>query len=111
VLKRKRPLAVRNTLENRLWARLKLIDGIRWRRRVTFKTFLLDFVAHDARLVIELLDGEPGRTKTGQVVRDRLLNEYGYTILRLWRDEAQADLAGAVARIKTVLSDLSAHDS
>ena len=111
MLKRKIPLGARNTLENRLWLRLKLIEGVRFRRRVTFKTFLLDFVAHDARLVIDLLDGEPGRAKTGQIVRDRLLSESGYTILRLWRTEAERDPSAAIARIKTVLADLSAHDS
>lgn len=111
MLKRKAPLGARNTLENRLWARLKLIDGTRWRRRATFKTFQLDFVEHTARLVISLEDGEPGRARTGQIVRDRLLNEAGYTILRLWRAEAERDLGTVLSRIKTVLVDLSAHDS
>ena len=111
MLKRKAPLGARNTLEARLWARLKLIEGVRFRRRATFKTFTLDFVEHTARLVISLEDGEPGRARTGQIVRDRLLSESGYTILRLWRAEATRDLSAAMARIKTVLADISAHDS
>ena len=110
-MQRKAPLGARNTLEARLWARLKALEGHRFRRRATFRTFTLDFVAHDARLVISLEDGEPGRARTGQIVRDRLLGEAGYVILRLWRTEAARDLSGAVARIKTVLADLSAHDS
>lgn len=111
MLKRKAPLGARNTLETRLWARLKALEGFRFRRRATFKTFTLDFVEHTAKLVISLEDGEPGRAKTGWIVRDRLLSEAGYTILRLWRAEATRDLGAAVARIKTVLADLSAHDS
>lgn len=111
MLKRKAPFGARNTLEARLWARLKLIEGGRFRRRATFRTFTLDFVAHDAGLVISLEDGEPGRAKTGRIVRDRLLNEAGYTILRLWRTETARDLSAAVTRIKTVLADLSTHDS
>ena len=94
-----------------MWARLKLIEGASFRRRVIFKTFRLDFVDHDARLVISLEGGEPGRARTGQIVRDRLLSESGYTILRLWRDEAMQDPDRAVMRIKTLLDDLSAHDS
>jgi very-short-patch-repair endonuclease len=111
VLKRKTSLGARNTLEARLWARLRLLEGFRFRRRATFKTFTLDFVEHDARLVISLEDGEPGRAMTGRIVRDRLLSEQGYVILRLWRTEAARDLGGAIQRIKTVLADLSTHDS
>lgn len=111
MLKRKAPLRARTTLEARLWVRLKGLEGVRFRRRTTFKTFTLDFVEHGTRLVISLEDGEPGRARTGQIVRDRLLSEGGYTILRLWRAEATRDLSAAVARIKTVLADLSAHDS
>lgn len=110
-MRRKAPLGARNTLEARLWARLKTLEGFRFRRRATFRTFTLDFVEHTARLVISLEDGEPGRAKAGQVVRDRLLGEAGYTILRLWRTEAARDVAGAIARIKAVLADHSAHDS
>ena len=110
-MQRKAPLGARNSLEARLWARLKLIEGTRFRRRATFRTFTLDFVEHDARLAISLEDGEPGRARTGQIVRDRLLSEAGYTILRLWRAEAARDVSAAVSRIKTVLADLSAHDS
>ena len=93
MLKRKAPLRAGATLEARLWLRLKLIEGTRFRRRASFKTFTLDFVEHNARLVILLEDGEPGRSRTGQVVRDRLLGEAGYVILRLWRAEAVRDLS------------------
>jgi very-short-patch-repair endonuclease len=108
VLTRKVPLRPRATLENRLWARLRLLG---FRRRATFKSFTLDFVAHDVRLVVSLEDGQPGRSKTGQIARDRLLNEAGYVILRLWRSEAEQDMGAALSRIKTVLADLSAHES
>jgi very-short-patch-repair endonuclease len=40
-------------------------------------------------------------------VRDRLLSEQGYVILRLWRQEAERDLSGAVHRIKSVLEDIA----
>jgi very-short-patch-repair endonuclease len=104
-VRRKVPLRSRNTLENRLWARLREIEGARFRRKSPFRTFTLDFVEHDARLVVSLDDGEPGRRST-HIVRDRLLSEQGYVILRLWRLEAERDLHAAVGRIKAVLEDL-----
>ena len=57
-------------------------------------------------LVICLEDGEPGR-RSNTIVRDRLLSEQGYVILRLWRREVERDLHGAVQRIRAVLDDLS----
>ena len=105
-MQRKTPLRARNTLDIRLWARLKALEGYRFRRKSPFRTFTLDFVEHDAGLVVFLEDGEPGRQRTGSVVRDRLLSEQGYVILRLWRREVERDLHTAVTRIKAVLEDL-----
>ena len=110
-MQRKTPLRARNTLENRLWARLRALEGVRFRRQSPFRSFTLDFVEHDSRLVIALLDGAPGKTQPVHIVRDRLLSEQGYVILRLWRSEVDRDLAGAVHTIRAVLADLAAHDS
>jgi very-short-patch-repair endonuclease len=110
-MRRHRPLAPRTDLEARLWARLRELDGYRFRRRAPFRTFTLDFVEHDARLVISLEAGAPGSRSPVHIVRDRLLNEQGYVILRLWREEAMRDLAGAIQRVRSVLADLSAFDS
>ena len=106
-MQRKVPLKTRNTLENRLWVRLRALEGYRFRRKSPFKTFTLDFAEHELGLVISLEDGEPGR-RSHHIVRDRLLNEQGYVILRLWRGEAERDLPSALHRIRTVLDDLRA---
>jgi len=105
-MRRKAPLRTRATLENRLWARLREMAGYRFRRRAPFRTFTLDFVEHDIGLVIDLADGEPGR-RSNTIVRDRLLNEQGYVILRLWRREIERDVSDALQRIKRVMEDLS----
>lgn len=105
-MRRKAPLRSRATLENRLWAQLREMEGCRFRRKAPFRTFTLDFVEHDIGLVIDLAGGELGR-RSNTIIRDRLLNEQGYVILRLWRREVERDLHGAVQRIRAVLDDLS----
>ena len=105
-MQRKKPLGVHATLEARLWAQLKALDGYRFRRKSPFRTFILDFIEHDRRLVISLEAGEPGKRST-HIVRDRLLSEQGYVILRLWRGEAERDLQGALHRVKSVLEDMA----
>ena len=104
MIQRKVPLRPRNTLETRLWARLRALEGTRFRKKSPFRTFLLDFVEHDRRLVISL---EDFGKRSAHIVRDRLLSEQGYVILRLWRQEAERDLASAVHRICAVLEDLN----
>ena len=74
-MQRRRPLAPRNDLETRLWLRLRELDGYRFRRRAPFRTFTLDFVEHDARLVISLEEGAPGSRSPVHIVRDRLLSD------------------------------------
>jgi very-short-patch-repair endonuclease len=112
-MQRRRALGPRNDLDARLWVRLREMreQGWRFRKGVTFRTFRLDFVAHEARLVIELVDGEPGRDRAVHPVRDRLLAEQGYVILRFWRAEAARDLSGTLHKIRAVLDALSTSDS
>ena len=110
-MQRKTPLRPRASLENRLWERLREMEGYRFRRKSPFRTFTLDFVEHDMRLVIALETGSPGRSPhkkgAGYIVRDRLLSEQGYVILRLWRDEAERDLSGTLQKIRSVLEDIA----
>lgn len=113
-MQRRRALKPRSGVDARLWTRLNELkeQGWHFRKGAPFKTFTLDFVEHEARLVIDLLEDEPGRTRPlARIVRDRLLSEQGYVILRLWRVEAERDLHSAVHRIRGVLEDLAGADS
>jgi very-short-patch-repair endonuclease len=96
-----------NDVEARLWAKLREFDelGYRFRRKAPFKSFILDFVEHDALLVVELDDGQPGQPQSPNVARDHMLREAGYTVLRFWKSEAAHDLAGVISSIRRVLED------
>ncbi len=88
-MQRKRPLQRDPGIENRLWLHLKALEGYRFPSRAgTFRTFRLPFVEHEALLVVELDDGRR------YAVRDRLLREAGYTILRFLRADCVAKSAG-----------------
>ena len=94
-------------IEARLWAKLREFDalGYQFHRKAPFKSFILDFVEHDALLVVELEDGEPGQAQSRNVARDHMLAEAGYTVLRFWRNEAARDLPSVIAAIRQVLED------
>ena len=101
-MQRKRPLRRPAEIEHLLWLRLRSLKERGWhfRKASPFRSFLLPFVEHDALLVVEL---EAGRN----AVRDRLLREAGYTILRFPRADAAVNLSAVIATIRGVLEDRS----
>src|ERR1700754_4041862 len=100
-MQRKQALRREATIEDLLWLRLKALEGWHFRRKSSFQTFTLQFVEHDALLVVELESDSATRSP----VRDRLLHEAGYTILRFPRAEAEVDLTVAIDIIRKVLQD------
>jgi very-short-patch-repair endonuclease len=88
-------------LSDLLWLRLKALEGWHFRKASSFRTFTLPFVEHDALLVVELEADRANRSP----VRDRLLHEAGYTILRFPMTDAEAGLDAVMATIRAVLED------
>ena len=100
-MQRKHPLRRETAeVEELLWLRLRALKERGWHFRKTspFQSFLLPFVEHEALLVVEL-------EEQSNIVRDRLLREAGYTILRFPRDDALRDLDAVLDTIRAVLED------
>jgi very-short-patch-repair endonuclease len=99
-MQRTRPLRRKAELDYLLWLRLRTLKDQGWhfRRKAPFRSFLLPFVEHEALLVVDL---GPSRS----IVRDRLLREAGYTILRFSRSDAGQNLPGMIDTIQDVLRD------
>ncbi|MBV9043948.1 MAG: DUF559 domain-containing protein [Alphaproteobacteria bacterium] len=95
--------AEKTPFEKRLWAALRQLNRRGWhfRQQAPFRGYTLDFVEHNARLVIEL-DGAqhdaPGH-RVRDEVRDGVLTEQGYLTLRFWNSEVREDLTAVVERI------------
>jgi very-short-patch-repair endonuclease len=96
-MQRKRPLAPKPGQEHRLWLFLRSLkdEGWQFRKASPYRSFLLPFVAHDALLVIDI-------SERGNIVRDRLLREAGYTILRFAPSDS---LDSMRTTIRAVLKD------
>mgnify|MGYP006275780737 CR=1 FL=1 len=92
--------------EVRFWvlARQWRSDGLHFRRQAPFGPYILDFVCHRARLVVEL-DGS-GHATHSQIAYDRLhdgfLEGEGYRVIRLWNPaitEDQVDVFDWIHRV------------
>jgi len=73
-------------VEKHLWWKLRELNeqGYHFRRQSPFRAYVLDFVEHGARLVIELDGGQHGEPKqhAHDLRRDRFLTSQGYRTLR-----------------------------
>jgi very-short-patch-repair endonuclease len=100
-MQRKRPLGRELDIHGLLWLRLKVLESWHFRKGASFHTFTLPFVEHDALLVVEVETDRGNRSP----VRDRLLHEAGYTILRFPMADAEYSLDAVMTTIRAVLED------
>jgi very-short-patch-repair endonuclease len=102
-----------------LWRYLKAhrLDGLAFRRQTPMGPYMVDFVCHSARLVVEL-DGETHDFDARQqhdAIRDAWLASRGYHVLRFTNEEVLSALEGvltviretATARIRSAPPSLS----
>ena len=91
--------------EQLLWRRLrrKQIAGHRFRRQAPIGPYVVDFVCHDRKIVIELDGGQHADQVEQDARRDKLLAEQGFRVLRFWNNEVFENLDGVVIRITELL--------
>ena len=77
--------------ERNLWWKLRELKqlGFHFRRQAPFRSYILDFVEHNERLVIELDGGQHTvqKQRVRDARRDQMLASQGYRTLRFWNDE------------------------
>ena len=95
--------------ERRLWRSLRLLKhhGLHFRRQAPIGNYIVDFVCHRAKLVIELDGGQHGEPKQMQhdAVRTQFLESIGYRVHRFWNAETfrrEADIAEYVCALATL---------
>jgi very-short-patch-repair endonuclease len=64
--------------------------ALNWRRQAAFGDYILDFVSHSARLVIEVDGAQHAMSEdaANDAIRTEWLRGQGYKVLRFWNQEA-----------------------
>jgi len=109
---RNRAKQLRTTMtraETLLWRYLKAghLDGLSFRRQAPMGAFIVDFVCHTARIIVEL-DGEShdfAQRLQHDQVRDRWLAGRGYVVLRFTNDQVFKELKGVLLTIGETARD------
>lgn len=86
--------------ERRLWYALRALKplGYHFRRQAPFDSYILDFVEHSRKLVIEV-DGSQHalpENRLHDAQRDEVLRRRGYKVLRVWNNDVRENIAGVI---------------
>jgi very-short-patch-repair endonuclease len=97
-----RTLRKRSTdAEKLLWSRLRgrQFEGIKFKRQVPIGNYIVDFVALDLKLVIEVDGGQHNLRATQDAERTRILHEWGYHVVRFWNNDVLGNIDGVLEAI------------
>ncbi|MCC2609016.1 endonuclease domain-containing protein [Neorhizobium petrolearium] len=91
--------------ENMLWQAIRdrKLEGFKFRRQVPLRSYILDFVCFEARLIIEVDGAQHAESKSDEV-RDAFFQSQGFRVLRFWSDDVVKNLDGTVL---TILAELN----
>src|SRR5690348_5257772 len=82
--------------ESKLWHELRRrqIDGFRFRKQTPIGNYIVDFICHSARLIIEVDGGQHSEAIEYDTQRTNWLISQGYKVQRFWNNEVlqQIDL-------------------
>jgi very-short-patch-repair endonuclease len=92
--------------ERSVWRilRRKQVAGLKFRRQAVMGRYIVDFVCHERRLIIEV-DGGQHALRQRDVVRTAWLESQGYRVLRFWNNEVIENLEGVRVLIFSALED------
>jgi very-short-patch-repair endonuclease len=84
--------------EARLWSALRARQlGVQFRRQVVIGRCIVDFLAAEVRLVVEVDGGSHWGRERADARRDRRLRAAGYRVVRVSAELVMRDLQAAVA--------------
>jgi len=86
--------------ERLLWSALRAnrLAGLNFRRQTPIGKFIVDFVCHKRRLIIEV-DGGQHATSKADIERDRWLASKNYRVLRFWNSDVLQNRDGVLQTI------------
>jgi len=85
------------------WLRAHRFGGAAFRRQTPIGPFIVDFVSHERRLVIEVDGGQHSESKRDGS-RDRWLKSKGYRVLRFWNSDVLRNREGVLQLIAEAIS-------
>ena len=85
-------------VENKLWSQLRgrQLSGVKFRRQHPIGPFIVDFCCVERGLVVELDGGQHAELNVGDEQRTKILERFGYRVLRFWNNEVLSNADGVL---------------
>ncbi|MBL8644032.1 MAG: DUF559 domain-containing protein [Rhodospirillaceae bacterium] len=91
--------------EKALWMRLRNRQlGAKFHRQFAIGRYVVDFVAFEHKLVIEIDGGQHDLQRETDLVRTAFLNDGGLRVLRFWNNDVLGNIEGVLETIRVELS-------
>jgi very-short-patch-repair endonuclease len=87
--------------EKLLWSTLRgrQFDGIKFKRQVPIANYVVDFLALDQKFIIEVDGGQHDLRAAKDTERTRILEEWGYHVVRFWNNDVLTNIDGVLESI------------
>jgi very-short-patch-repair endonuclease len=95
---RKNPTEAESTLWSRL--RAKQVEGTKFRRQQPIEGYIVDFVSFEKRIIIQLDGGQHAEKHEKDQIRNGILEENGFRVLRFWNNDIFENLDGVLESIR-----------
>ncbi len=92
--------------EKLMWSRLRSrrLAGVKFKRQQPLFGYIVDFVAPDRKLVIEIDGGQHAEQNDQDAKRSRMIEESGYHVIRFWNHDVLGNIDGV---LQTVIQELN----
>ena len=84
--------------EKVMWNKLRdrRLDGVKFKRQKPIAGYIVDFVALDLKLVVEIDGGQHAERVMQDAVRTKGLEESGYHVVRFWNHDVLGNIEGVL---------------
>jgi very-short-patch-repair endonuclease len=84
--------------ETLMWSKLRdrRLAGVKFRRQKSIAGYIVDFVALDLKLVVEIDGGQHAENSVADAIRTRALEECGDHVVRFWNHEVLGNIDGVL---------------
>jgi very-short-patch-repair endonuclease len=84
--------------EKLMWSKLRdrRLAGIKFKRQKPIAGYIVDFVALDLKLIVEIDGGQHSERAREDEARTKVLEESGYHVVRFWNHDVLANIEGVL---------------
>ena len=91
--------------EQQLWYYLRAHRlGYKFKRQVPIENYIVDFICHEKRLIVELDGGQHQDMAVYDEQRTEILNKKGFQVIRFWNTDVLKNIGSVLEVIRNALS-------